>query len=159
MSRLFALAARHDTVRAGHAAIVGLTPPQYTVLVTCAHMQETGPVRIKHLAEHLNVSATFVTVEVKNLANRGLLHKQRNAGDSRVVDISVTDEGLDLLESLAPVQQQVNNQQFADITQAEFQDLLRLTETLIANSERAIALQSYLAAAPSATAQQPSRSR
>lgn len=144
VNNLLAFSGRHEAVRAGHASYIGLPAPQYTILIAAAHRGEDGPVRIKDLAEQLSVSPTFITMELKKLYKLGLLRKERNEQDSRVMDIFVTDKGMEVLEDLSLIQRQVNDQQFADISRDEFEDLLRLTKLLIHNSDKALALQAYL---------------
>lgn len=151
VNTLLAVAARHETIRAGHGAYIGLPAPQYTILITAAHMANVGPVRIKDLADLVSLSPTYITMELKKLYGRGLMRKSRNKEDSRVVDLFVTDKGYELLEELAPMQRQVNDQQFADMTKQDFDELLRLTKLLASNSDKAIALQSYLAQGHQAT--------
>jgi hypothetical protein len=50
-----------------------------------------------------------------------------------------------LLERLAPIQRQVNDVQFGCLSGEEFQLLLDLVERLVDSSDRAVALQRYLA--------------
>lgn len=144
VNNLLAFSARHEAIRAGHGAYIGLPAPQYTILIAAAHRSEEGPVRIKDLAEQISVSQTFITMELKKLYKLGLLRKTRNEQDSRVVDIYITDKGMELLEDLSVVQRQVNDQQFAKISREEFDELLRLTKLLINNSDKALTLQAYL---------------
>ncbi|MGW6455916.1 MarR family winged helix-turn-helix transcriptional regulator [Streptomyces sp. NPDC055078] len=142
---LFALAARHDAVRAGHAAMVGLSGAQYTTLITVAHLATHGEVRVKDIAEHLWVTPTFATMEIKKLAAQGLVEKSRSTEDRRVQRITVTPEGMTRLRKLAPIQRQVNDRQFADLTAEEFRELNRLVRRLIATSDQALALQAFIA--------------
>lgn len=139
---LIALSARHQQVRAGHARVIGLTPPNYTVLVAAAHLgRRHGQILIRDIAQHLRVTPTYVSVETNALRKLGLLTKERSAKDSRVTAISITDAGWDLLAQLAPVQSRVNDVQFADLTADEFDELHRLVQLLVRNSDQAIKLQ------------------
>jgi len=143
---LFALGTRHERIRSGHAARIGLSSAGYTVLIAVAHLATNGSVLTKDIAEHLHVTNAFVTMETTKLVQSGLLTKLRSAHDSRVVEISLTEQGRDLLDRLAPTQRRVNDQQFAELTAEEFGELRRLVRLLIENSDRAVALQTYLAA-------------
>lgn len=144
---LIALSARHQQVRAGHAQLVGLTPPRYTVLIAAAHLgNRHGQILIRDIAEHLKVTPTYVSVETNALSKLGLLIKERSAEDSRVAAITITDAGWDLLAKLAPTQSTVNDVQFASLTSEEFDELHRLVNLLVDNSDRAIELQRHLIA-------------
>lgn len=142
---IFGLAARHQEVRDGHAARVGLAGAQYTTLVAIAHLGRHGPVSVKGVADHLHVSPAFVTAETKKLEASGLVTKRRSNGDGRVVDLELSDAGFDKLDGLSATQRRVNDEQFAHLDAAEFRELSRLVRLMIDNSDRAIALQRYLA--------------
>ncbi len=142
---LLALSALHEQVRNGHAAHIGLPGAQYTLLISIRHLQG-GPVTVKRVAEHLRVSPTFVTAETNKLVLAGLISKERDPDDSRMVNLALTDLGSSELDRLAPVQRQVNDIQFAKLSHAEFVELKRLVETLVDNSVQAVELQRYLVA-------------
>ncbi|MFQ6330059.1 MarR family winged helix-turn-helix transcriptional regulator [Nocardia sp. CWNU-33] len=142
---LMALSARHQQVRAGHARVIGLTPPNYTVLVAAAHLRRRqGQILIRDIAEHLQVTPTHVSVETNALSKLGLLTKERSTDDSRVAAITITDAGWDALARLAPMQSRVNDTQFADISAEEFDELHRLVQLLVHNSDKAIQLQRHI---------------
>lgn len=93
------------------------------------------------VADHLHVSATFVTAETNKLQRGGLITKTRSKTDSRAVNLAVTEAGHELLAELAPVQREVNDEQFAELTADEFHDLHRLVRRLVRTSDQAIARQ------------------
>jgi MarR family transcriptional regulator, organic hydroperoxide resistance regulator len=142
---IFAFAARHEAVHDGHAARVGLNPIGYSTLIALRHLESDGDVGIKALADYLRVSGSFVTTMVGKLVTRGLVAKEAGLEDKRRVRLSVTPKGHHLLATLAPVQQQVNDVQFGPLSRADFQFLLRVLRELIESSDRAVALQKYLA--------------
>jgi DNA-binding MarR family transcriptional regulator len=144
---LIALGARHQEIRAGHASYIGLSASQYTVLIAAAHLERDGSVLIKEIADHLRVTPTYVSMETKALAKKGLLIKRRSEEDSRVTELVLTPEGRDALSRLSAVQTRVNDVQFGDITGDEFQELRRLVRAMISNSDRALALQAQMRAA------------
>ncbi|MFE7422149.1 MarR family winged helix-turn-helix transcriptional regulator [Rhodococcus sp. NPDC057529] len=144
---LMALSARHQQVRAGHARVIGLTPSNYTVLVAAAHLgRRYGQILIREIAEHLQVTPTHVSVETNSLSKLGLLRKERSAEDSRVAAITITDKGWEALASLAPIQSRVNDIQFGGISAQEFDDLHRLVQQLVRNSDMAVELQRHIVA-------------
>lgn len=141
---MLALGARHEAVRNGHAGFIGLSGAQYTTLVTIRHLQDT-PATVRLIAEHLHVSPTFVTAETNKLQRSGLITKTRSKTDSRAVNLAVTQTGHQLLAQLAPAQRQVNDEQFAELTAAEFYELHRLVQRLVRTSDNAIARQRLIA--------------
>jgi DNA-binding MarR family transcriptional regulator len=141
---IFAFAARHDAVRQGHAARIGLSGIEYSTLIALRHLQNDGDVGIKDLADYLHVSGSFITTMIGKFVKRGLAAKQLDPEDKRRVRLNVTQKGHDLLATLAPVQRQVNDVQFGPLSKAEFHAVLDLLRRLIQSSEKAVALQKYL---------------
>jgi MarR family transcriptional regulator, organic hydroperoxide resistance regulator len=148
---LFGFFARHEAVRSGHGARIGLAGIEYTTLISIRHLDaEEGDVNVNRVAEHLHLSGAFVTTVTNKLLKRGLIHKSVDPTDRRRVKLQVSDEGDALLAELAPVQRQVNDVQFSCLSRSEFLQLLDLVERLIESSEAAVRLQIYLANKPAA---------
>jgi DNA-binding MarR family transcriptional regulator len=153
---LFGFLARHEAVRAGHAARIGLVGIEYTVLISIRHLAaEETDVSVNRVAEHLFLSGAFVTTLTNKLVKRGLIHKRPDPSDRRRVRLEVAEKGNALLAELAPVQRQVNDEQFGCLSRAEFLQLLDVTERLIDCSNRAIRLQSYFGVRPDSESEQP----
>ncbi len=142
---LLAFLARHETVRTGHAAAIGLAGIEYTVLISVRYLAAEGNVSVRELAGHLHLSGAFITTVSNKLQKMGLLDKLVDAADRRRVRLNVTAKGDALLASLIPMQPQVNNVQFDCLSADEFRRLLSCVERLVESSDRAIALQRYLA--------------
>jgi DNA-binding MarR family transcriptional regulator len=146
---LFGFFARHEAVRSGHAARIGLVGIEYTTLISIRHLSaEEGDVSVNRVANHLHLSGAFVTTVTNKLLKRGLIHKAIDPTDRRRVKLEVSAKGDDLLAELAPVQRQVNDVQFGCLSSSEFRQLLKITERLIESSEQAVRLQNYLAGHP-----------
>jgi MarR family transcriptional regulator, organic hydroperoxide resistance regulator len=148
---LFGFLARHEAIRGGHGARIGLVGIEYTTLISIRHLHaEEGDVNVNRVAEHLHLSGAFVTTITNKLAKRGLIHKSVDPADRRRVKLQVSEKGDALLAELAPLQRQVNDVQFGCLNQSEFLQLLDMVERLIASSENAVRLQAYLANGPTA---------
>jgi MarR family transcriptional regulator, organic hydroperoxide resistance regulator len=148
---LFGFLARHEAVRRGHGARIGLAGIEYTTLISIRHLDaEEGDVNVNRVADHLHLSGAFVTTITNKLLKRGLIHKSIDAADRRRVKLEVSAKGDALLAELAPVQRQVNDVQFGCLSQAEFLQMLDLVERLIGSGEDAVRLQDYLANSPAA---------
>lgn len=141
---LFGFLARHERIRAGHANVIGLAGIEYTVLISIAHLSYDRDVNIKAVADHLHLSGAFITSVVRRLLGKGFVHKRTSDQDRRRVSLTISDEGHDLLEQLAPVQRQVNDVEFACLTREEAEWLLDIMERLIDCGDQAVALQRYL---------------
>ena len=148
---LFGFLARHEAIRSGHGARIGLAGIEYTTLISIRHLDaEEGDVNVNRVAEHLHLSGAFVTTITNKLLRRGLIHKSVDPADRRRVKLQVSEKGDALLAELAPAQRQVNDAQFGCLSQGEFLQLLDMVERLIASSENAVRLQAYLDSGPAA---------
>jgi DNA-binding MarR family transcriptional regulator len=146
---LFGFLARHEAVRSGHAARIGLVGIEYTVLISIRHLSADNPdVSVTRVADHLYLSGAFVTTVTNKLVKLGLIHKRPDPRDRRRVRLEVSEKGNALLAQLAPAQRRVNDVQFGELTTDEFLQLLEIVEHLIETSDRAVRLQSYLAEHP-----------
>src|SRR4029078_11013613 len=71
---LFGFLARHEAIRRGHAARIGLVGIEYTTLISIRHLDaEEGDVNVNRVAEHLHLSGAFVTTVTNKLLKRGLI--------------------------------------------------------------------------------------
>jgi DNA-binding MarR family transcriptional regulator len=143
---LLALSTRHEALRDGHGARIGLAGPAYTILISVRDLSAQGPITVSGVAEHLKVSGAFITAETNKLEARGLVAKTRDKEDGRRVLLSVTEAGRALLAELAPVQTILNDVEFGPLTRAEFRTMLRVIERLIPAADRALELQAAMAA-------------
>ncbi|MFE3168958.1 MarR family winged helix-turn-helix transcriptional regulator [Streptomyces sp. NPDC059224] len=72
---------------------LGLTYPQYLVMLV---LWQHGTITVKDLVRTLNLDYGTLTPLLKRLETAGLLERRRRAEDERVVDITPTQDGLDL---------------------------------------------------------------
>jgi MarR family transcriptional regulator, 2-MHQ and catechol-resistance regulon repressor len=86
-------------------AAAGLTPSQFGALETLYHL---GPLMVSQLAEkHLKSPNNFTTV-IDNLERQGLVRRERDQQDRRVVRVHLTDAGRDrVAHALLPFVQSV----------------------------------------------------
>ena len=138
---LFVTATRFDEIREGFGRAIGVSGPQYFILVavgrgysgTGPNAEPDGGIGVRALADYLGVAPSHVTVEVGKLVRHGLLEKRPHPDDGRRVQISLTTAGQAALEELAPLRQDMNNILFDGITAEEFRHLsnvmARFTET------------------------------
>jgi DNA-binding MarR family transcriptional regulator len=143
---LFGFFARHEAIRSGHGARIGLVGIEYTVLISIGHLTvHEGDVSVNRIAEHLYLSGAFVTTVTNKLLQRGLIHKTPDPNDRRRVRLEISEKGWARLAELAPVQRQVNDVQFDCLSASEFKQLSDMMERLIDSSNRALRLQAYFA--------------
>lgn len=68
---------------------------------------ENDTVNVKKIAERLDLDSASLTPILKRLESAGLLRRQRNKNDERVVEINLSSEGSALQNEVAEIQMKV----------------------------------------------------
>ncbi|UJF34665.1 MarR family winged helix-turn-helix transcriptional regulator [Paenibacillus hexagrammi] len=74
---------------------LGLTYPQYLVMLVLWDQKEST---VKDLSEKLDLDSGTLTPMLKRMEAQQLIVRQRSREDERVVDITITDTGMDLYD-------------------------------------------------------------
>lgn len=135
---LLTVAARMVMVRDRLAARIGVSGPQYSILMAIAHLEPRGGASVGAVAELLHVSGPFVTAETGKLVRAGLLDKRPNPRDRRAVVLAPTRAGRSLIDGLAPAIRAANDAFFAALDRTDFGRLATIAARLVATSEDAI---------------------
>ena len=139
---MLAFAARIQEIRDRLGKSIGLTGTQYTLLIAIARTD--GEVGINEIAHRTHFSPSFVTIEVNRLTAKRLVAKKTNPSDRRRVLLSVTRQGMDLLGSLSPLQQPVNDELFDPLSRDDFNLLRKRIVDLIDSADRTLKHFDYL---------------
>jgi DNA-binding MarR family transcriptional regulator len=83
-----------------------------------------GPLPMGALAEAMDVSQASVTGIVDRMEQRGLVERQRDGEDRRVVKVALTDEGRQLIGTLAAQRREHMAQLLEDLSEEELQGFL-----------------------------------
>ncbi len=78
----------------------GLTYPQYLVLVT---LWIEGDQSVSSLGEHLQLDSGTLSPLLRRMEEGGLVRRERQASDERVVTVTVGSRGLELRTELAHI--------------------------------------------------------
>ena len=116
---------------------MGLTAPQFIVLIGTAYQQGQQGVSIRTLADHTLIAATHVTTEVGRLIEKGLLTKSANPRDGRSVLIRLSPAGEAAVRDVNPLLRRVNDLLFQDISREDFAVVAKFLRTLSLNAEYA----------------------
>jgi DNA-binding MarR family transcriptional regulator len=135
---IIVLATALDRARAHLASRVGLTPPQYTMLMLVAQNQNDTPVTVRLIARRLRVSGAFITMEVKKLIQRRLLAKQPNPEDGRSNLLKLTAKAEREIQGLAPEIRMVNDRLFASLNRDNFLAASRLINFMLDDFEATV---------------------
>lgn len=148
---LFTIAVRMDAVRRRFSELIGVTPPQYSILITVAQLEAAGAdagagATVRAVAEHTHVSGAFVTAETGKLVRAGLLAKRPNPADGRSVLVSLTPKARKALEGALPHIRAVNDVFFGRLNAEEFEHLSGTASRIVDASASAVLLAHALSA-------------
>jgi MarR family transcriptional regulator, 2-MHQ and catechol-resistance regulon repressor len=105
----------------------GLTAAQFGVLESIYHL---GPMCQKTVAKKLLRSGGNITVVVDNLERHGLVRRERQADDRRMVEIHLTPRGRKLIEHVFPRHVEEVVKEFSALDPGEQEELRRLCRKL-----------------------------
>jgi DNA-binding MarR family transcriptional regulator len=120
-------------IRQFWAKSLGISGPQWMILMAVADLDEGAGVSVKVLSKMIHVDPSFVTTQSKLLEKKGLLRRKTSSDDARFVQMSLTDKTYKHISSLASRQQSLNEFIFAEFSD---QDLKATTERLASLKKR-----------------------
>ena len=92
----------HEACRArtvlGVPAAEGVSEHQVRIL---GHLDGTDPTMVTELAEHMGVTASTMSLNLKRLRASGLVTSERDPSDRRVMNVRLTDEGVRVRNALS----------------------------------------------------------
>ena len=104
-----------------------LTLSQFGALEALLHL---GPMSQRQLGTKLLKSSGNITMVVDNLEKRGLVQRQRDAADRRVVTVSLSDKGRALIQGLFPRHAREIVEELGALSGTEQEELGRLCRKL-----------------------------
>jgi len=107
-------------VRSHLGSLLGLSGPQYVLLMAITRRQGEDGLTGSALAAYLRVTNAFVAAESRVLTERGFIDKRPNPRDGRSVLIVLTPKGRRLIERVAPRIQAVNDRLFGCLDRDDF---------------------------------------
>ena len=86
-----------------------------------------GPIGVVELADNLGRDYTTVSRQVTKLEAQGLAHKQPNARDRRISEVTLSEQGQAIFAQIAVARQTLMNRVLANWSPEEVQALFTLT--------------------------------
>lgn len=128
---LLTLTVRIELLRDHLANRLGVTGPQYSLLMAVGQLGGTEGISVGKAARALRVTSAFVASESSRLAEAGLLEKRPDKSDRRSILLCLTSLSIDRLASLGEEIRDVNDEVFGRLTRSEFDTLTRLVSELL----------------------------
>jgi DNA-binding MarR family transcriptional regulator len=135
---LLTIATRMELVRDHLGRRMGISGPQYSLMVAVARLQGGSGIGVGALAQALHVSSAFIASETGKLARRRLLLKRTNPLDRRGVLLSVAPAGRLALDRISADIRAVNDLFFAALDRSSFAALTSAASALIESSGNAV---------------------
>jgi DNA-binding MarR family transcriptional regulator len=135
---LFTIAARMDLVREHLGRRIGVSGPQYSVLMAIAHLQGVQGTSVGTVAQALHVSSAFITAETGKLVRLGLVRKRTNPADRRGVLLSLAAAGRSRIEHVSAEVRAVNDRVFGLLDGKSFAALCAAAGKLVEGSDGAV---------------------
>ena len=137
---MFTVGARMEEIRRRLGARIGLSGPQFTMMMAIAELEGAGGVSVGRVAEYLHVAQAFITAESGKLAREGYIEKKPDSTDRRVSRLRISRMGGSALESLVPLLREVNDVSFDLASRKRFETLCAAFGQLVNGSRRALTL-------------------
>jgi DNA-binding MarR family transcriptional regulator len=125
------LATQLEAARSYLATHVGVTSPQYNILMIIARKQGDQGVSVSDVARFLHVTGAFITAEVRKLENIGLVEKRPNPNDARSTLLRLSAEGEARIRDVEPERLFVNDNLFQNLSGEDFQHLSTTLSSLL----------------------------
>jgi DNA-binding MarR family transcriptional regulator len=135
---LLTISTRMEIVREHLGRRMGISGPQYSLMVAVAHLQGRGGISVGALAQALHVSSAFIASEAGKLTRRRLLLKRTNPIDRRSVLLSVAPAGRLAVDRVSAEIRAVNDAFFGALDAASFASLSDASSALVESSGKAI---------------------
>lgn len=119
---------RHVRHPAPPPGALPLSPPQANILFTIAHHQ--GGMSVKDLAEHTGVTPGAITQFVDGLVEKGLVAREGDSVDRRVVRLKITDLAINKFEKFREEQFASFGVIFEVLTNEDIKTLLSLLDKI-----------------------------
>ncbi|MGH7906506.1 MAG: MarR family winged helix-turn-helix transcriptional regulator [Candidatus Binataceae bacterium] len=126
-------------VRIALARRIGVSGPQYGIMIAVAHMRSGAGVSVGAAAAELHVTGAFVTAEAGKLVKHGLLIKAPNPHDKRGVILTLSPRGRMALNACADEIRAINDKFFGRLAREDFDALSRILHLLASDGARTLA--------------------
>src|SRR3954447_452274 len=105
------------------AKTLGVSGPQWMILMALADLDQGEGVPVKVVSKMLHVDPSFVTTQSKMLEKKGFMRRKTSEDDARIVQMSLTDKTYKHIANLASQQEALNEFIFAEFGDRELTEL------------------------------------
>jgi len=111
----------------------GMTAPQGFIL---EKLEQEGPLKVSQMAEALGYTAGAISTLSDKLLAAGYVTRERDEGDRRVVYLSITPEGSEVLGAIRGQRKANIETFFGGLTDDDIGHLIRIYKSILANTDK-----------------------
>lgn len=137
---IFAISSHLAEVRRVWATMLGVSGPQWLILMAVDYLDEGNGVSVGTVSAKLHVNQTFIVAQSKTLEANGYLKRRNSEKDARVVLMSLTDQTRRRLTLIAPRRREVNDLIFSQIDEATMKKVSQAMSLIRTKLESAVIL-------------------
>ena len=117
-------------IQAAWARRLGLSVPQWNILLTISAAQDDAGISIKSIAKVLRVDPSFVTTQSKSMEAKDFLKRRTSSADKRVVYLSLTPKARRELVRVAGTRNMVDDAIIEKLGEGEISRVLKSLRSL-----------------------------
>ena len=117
------------------ARYIGTNNAQFHVIMI---MAQTPDVTVGQVAQLMNVTSQFVTIEIGKLIRKGIVEKRPNASDRRSSFLNLTSKGKNLVREVAPLLRRATDLHFRSLTEDQARTLREILHAIVEDGRRVI---------------------
>jgi MarR family transcriptional regulator, organic hydroperoxide resistance regulator len=126
-----------DEIRDFWAKTLGISGPQWMILMALAELDRDRGVAVKDVSTMLHVDPSFVTTQSKILEKHGFVRRIVSKDDARVVLMSLSDKASKQISNLSARQELLNQFIFAEFDAGALRDVTEQLASLRKRLEKA----------------------
>src|SRR5215467_11351499 len=114
---------------------IGTTNAQFHVIMALAR---TPDLTVSQIAQLMNVTSPFVTIEIGSLVRKGIIERRPNESNRRSSFLNLTAKGKDLVRQVAPLLRQANDLHFRSVSAEQAKILKETLNAIVADGRDVI---------------------
>jgi DNA-binding MarR family transcriptional regulator len=115
------------------ARYIGASNAQFNLIMI---MAEIPDLTVGQIAQLMNVTSPFVTIEIGNLIRKDIVSKRPNESDRRSSFLNLTPKGKNLVRELAPLLRRANDLHFRSLTEERARILKETIHAIVMDGRR-----------------------
>lgn len=120
-----------EIARQNLAEKLGVTAPQYNVLMVVAQYQGSNGLRLTEVAQHLHVTISHVTNEVKKLEKSKWVNVVISPDDKRARLVKINPLAEKKIFALGKNQREINDHLFRNLSKSDFEKLSAIMAPMV----------------------------